>query len=858
MAEINDALERFFSNAKEPILFAGAGVSARANVLTWEPLLDFLKEWIRSRDPHTANIMAEYIREKDLITAADYFFLSKRVPDNERLNALVEQLNRYDPKKLHSLIKLPFRSFVTTNFDRCLLDAYAAVNQKAPLDFRRGDESFKQVQWCAEPFVARIHGGIELAPSIVLTSKHFESLTVDPSYQDILTHIFTRKNVLFLGCSFADPAVRAVFEQINKQYGATPPGLHMALIANEVDSEFIGRLNRMRVETVRYDPSNRHMEMWDAIDKFSEKLSPLVPIEAKAVDNSAAPFAAAKHYLASCYARVKLSAKLLPLREAVVEGMVSTIIQSHSPKGVAKDTITMEIHRQLGINIDDAKQLVEMAINQLTEEKLCRKHKTGTDLKIAWAGETDDANKLDQALDILVKNAVDRAVVQEGLRPKRDLTESLRNFFREMILQRGWDLGAAFASKRAPEEVDVGKLLHKSCLFLSLAEIDSLKRVCNQMLANPTDSESLILSELGRASFALELAIQSPRNTLFHSSVLPEKVYLDANVLMPALTYGHPFHDVYQSTIERLRLAATQSVGHVNVIVYYGFLNEIVSHRRLAIEEFEGWGDAFRDGIIKEAIYYGTSNMNVFVGAYANVAQTESDLDFLEFLNKYAPYSTEKELAQWVRRHGITVHENNIMRGSEYASISLELQKAYADDLASGKAMRLIEHDAVQLSALFLDREQSKRSLLVTADKRLRAMVAKGKYKCLVENMVSNIGLAQMIDLLVGNPGEARGLSKMIWAAKSSSKAEEIRQYLVTLALREYDEAMAMEMPKVVEQIAEETVSEANRLGLKMDTDNSKDRQNFIQFVGTFENKFFSAIREQIERRQSQQSTPPA
>ena len=852
MTTINDTLTRFFATATEPILFAGAGVSARAGVLTWGPLLDRLKEWIRSRDAQTANIMAEYIHEQDLITAADYFFLSKRVPDGERLKALVEHLSRYKQKELLPLVRLPFHGFVTTNFDRCLLDAYAAANGKAALDFRRGDESFKQVQWCTDPFVARIHGGTELPTSIVLTSKDFETLSGDSVYLDVLVHLFTRKNVLFLGCSFADPAVRAVFEHINKQYGPTPPGLHMALIPDDVDHEFIQRLNRMNVDAIRYDAADHHRAVWEAIDTYCSKSSSPIASNAALAETAIAPFAAAKRYLASCYARVRLSGRLHPLREAVVEGMVSSIIQSYAPKAVAEGDVINAVHRELGIQIDAARELVGVAIGRLIEERLCRGHKEGGSRKIAWSGEADDSNKLDLALNVLVESAVDRAVVQEGLHPKRDLTESLKNFFREMVLQRGWDLGAAFASNKALEEINISKLLHQTCPFLSLTEVESLKRVCNKMLATPTEAEAKVLAELGRASFALELAIQCPRNTLFHSSVLPQKVYLDANVLMPALTYGHPYHDVYRSTIERLRQAAAQSAGHVHIIASYGFLNEIVSHRRLAIEEVEGWGQNFREGIIKEALYYGTANMNVFVGAYANVAQTEKDLEFSDFLSRYAPYSTEKELAQWMRQRGVIVQSDNQMRGSEYASISHELQKAYSADLASGKSVRLIEHDAVQISSLHSDQQQNKRSIFVTADKRLREMVARGKYKFLVEHMVSNIGLTQMIDLLVGNPGESRGLANMLWTAKSSTKTEEVRQYLVALALQEYDDAMAMEMPAVVEQIAEEAVAEAERLGLRLDTDDASDRRRFLQFVGTFEDKFFGAIRERIERREGQ------
>ena len=848
------ALTRYFEKSENPILFAGAGVSARAEVLTWGPLLDRLKEWIRPRDAQTANFVGEYIHEQDLITAADYFFLSKRIPDGERLSAIVAHLSTGKPKALTPLVRLPFHGFVTTNYDRCLLDAYAGAYGKAPLDFRRGDNSFSQVLWCSDPFVARIHGASELPTSIVLTSTHFGGLAQDSHYHDVLVNLFTRKNVLFLGCSFADPAIRAVFEHINKQYGPTPPGLHTALIPEDVEHEFITRLGRMNVDTIRYDPSNHHRAVWEAIESF-QAASQAKVVAAVAPESSPPPFSAAKRYLASCYARVRLSGSVHPLREAVVEGVVSSIVQSHAPKAASENDVVATVHRELGITIATAKDLVEEAVVRLCDEKLCLRHKEKAGgRKVAWTGKTDDVNSLDIALDVLVRSAVDRAYVQEGLRATRDLNESLRTFFREMVLQRGWDLGAAFAAHRSPAELDIGRLIHASCPFLSLGEIDALKRVCVGMLTSPSELEAKVLAELGRASFALEMAIQCPRTTLFHSTVLPEKVYLDANVLMPALTYGHKFHNIYKNTIERLRQATLQSGSHLHVIAYYGFLNEVVSHRRIAINEMEEWGDEFHSGIVKEALYYGTANMNVYVGAYANAVQTEKNMSFSDFLNRYAPYTTEKELAQWVRKHGIAVQSTNEIRGTEFPNISLELQKAYATALASGKLAQLIEHDAVQISALYADRKARRRSVLVTADKRLREMVGKGAYKALTDHMISNVGLTQMIDLLVGNPDESRALASMLWTARASTRTEEVRQYLVTLALREYDDAMAMEMPKVVEKIAEEVVDEVERQGLRTDTDKIADRRKFLQLVGTFEEKFFEKMKGAIEARESRRS----
>lgn len=854
METVTEALERYFKNSTDPIVFTGAGVSARAGVPTWGTLLTRLQEWLRSRDALTANQMAEYIHMQDFLTAADYFFLTKRVPDGEKFKILVDYLSDYESKALLPLIRLPFKGMVTTNFDRCLNDTYALAYGKTALDFRRGDVSFKQVQWSNQPFVARIHGGTEYAPSIILTSAHFQEVAQDDLYKDILVNLFTRKNVLFVGCSFTDPAVRAVFDIVHKQYGATPPGLHMALIPEGGDNDFITQLNRMNVEVVRYSPEDKHQALWDAIASCSGDKQP-TQVNSKTSASPISPFTAVKRYLASCYARVRLSGRLHPLREAIVEGVVSSIVQSHSSKGIPEDSISNLVHRELGIDVESTSSLVQVALERLADEKLCRRHNDGEVKKVTWIGKTDDANTLDSAVDLLVKSAFNRAVVQEGLRPMQEVQDALKNFFKDLILQRGWDLGASYASNSVPEGVDIQKLLYQSCTFLSHKEIESLNRVCLALLSEPTEEEAKILTALGQASFALELVIQCPRNTLFHSNVLPQTIYLDANVLMPAITYGHPYFDIYTETINRLRKAASQSSGALRIVCYYGYLNEIVSHRRLAIDEVNKWGEDFRVGIVNQAVYYGTTNMNVFVGAYANLLQRQKDLEFAAFLQQYAPYTTEQELSEWLKKQGIQVQRNTEMKTSEFAAISLDLQKSYATAIAAGKDMQLIEHDAVQLSTLHRDRISGRRSILVTADKRLRDMVSKGQYKDISECMLSNVGLTQLINLLIGGDGDARGLSRLLWSAKASSKTEEVRHYLVMQALREYDEAMAMEMHQVVDKIAEDIVSEANRLGVITDSDDPNNRRKFLKFIGEFENKFFEAIREKIELRQKQSDT---
>jgi hypothetical protein len=165
------------------------------------------------------------------------------------------------------------------------------------------------------------------------------------------------------------------------------------------------------------------------------------------------------------------------------------------------------------------------------------------------------------------------------------------------------------------------------------------------------------------------------------------------------------------------------------------------------------------------------------------------------------------------------------------------------------KDARLVRHDAIQLAALSEDSKLGIKSLFVSADKRLRDVISGSTFSGLASSMVSHVGLTQLIDLLVGNPVESQGLSRILWAGKLSDKTEQIRNYLVDIALDEYDDAMAMEMNNVVDTIAEDIVIEAENEGIEIPPHNSNDESKLRKILGSYENKFFSVMRELIEKR---------
>ena len=129
------------------------------------------------------------------------------------------------------------------------------------------------------------------------------------------------------------------------------------------------------------------------------------------------------------------------------------------------------------------------------------------------------------------------------------------------------------------------------------------------------EKESEILALLGRVSFALQIIFNKPNDLIAHFSLLPKVIYLDFIALMPAIVYGHPFQRVYSDAIERLVAACNNAGIPVLIAVAEAFLNEIVFHRKLAVDEVNEMELDDSENLYEHIQLHGASS-NVFIHAY--------------------------------------------------------------------------------------------------------------------------------------------------------------------------------------------------------------------------------------------------
>ena len=841
-----EALNKFFDSSTEPVLFTGAGVSVKAGLPTWKSLIETLASGIRPRDPVTADIMLSKVGKGALTTAVDYFMLSDEMNTGDKYRLISDTLSKYDHNAILNVAKLPFKGCLTTNFDESILQAIGRSREKSPRDYKYGDSSFKQAQWEKNLFVARIHGAVENPEAIVLSDKQFENLLRDEAYLELLRTCFSQRNVLFLGFSFYDPAIRHVFSELEKKFGSSTPGRHLAILPDNIESEFIQKAHNLNIDVVRYSSTDHHKELWEALERFHTK-----PIAVVTPPKDPSPFSFTKQFLAACYARSHAGSQRA-LREAVAEGVISAFLQECMPQSIEKSALYEKMRITLGVKSDDVPYLVDTAVASLADSRLCSYQPDGS---VIWTDSSEGDAPLNDALARLVESTVSRAFVSEKWEVPENVKTVIERFFDGIVNNRGWDLGAAFSAGRVPEAISVESLVNECAHDIFAYDKERLLRICQDLFAHPTVEEAEILSELGRVSFAIELAFKSPSSVLLNKAILPRRIYFDASVILPIIAEGHAYTQLYKDAISRLTQASSSAAVTLRLFVAEVYLNEIISHKIKAETYYREAGDDFYKIAINDAIYSGSTNTNVFVAGYANwVTNNKIEITFPEYLEKFAPFNTEAKLKAWLTKKGFEVA--SAAKGQIYADLYSIMEKYYVQSLVYGKTPLLIEHDAVQVATLVTEVQRGERSIFVTADRQLRQILTDTKYETSTEFMISHVGLIQFIEIMLGGVRQGVGLTKLLWSSKVSERAHAVRSYFTSKALDKYDAGLLMSMPDVVEDFSEHAVSELKRNDDDLDSEDPAKRVRAFRALGMLETQYFDKMKAAMNKERQFEAEP--
>lgn len=778
-------------------LFCGAGVGCQAGLPDWRTYLEAVAADLRQFEPLAYQLVMSQIRNGNFDGAIDIYRAVPDIPIAELHRALRQPLASYNAQKLEPLFCLPTKKIFTTNFDRSIHDAYAKKYGRSIVDFTGTGGAANSALFNHEDFIVRLHGSVDNPSSIKISWNDFNSLLASDTYKAYLSELFAQFSMIFLGYSFLDPAAKTVLKAL-QIYATHRRDWHIALLADDASADLARELKAAGVEILRYPSTQNHGALWAA-------LASLCADPIKRIGRSGSittQFDELVRYLAVAYTNMVMRDEIQPLTIEAIESIM--ISQLREKGGTASINELIEIvGAEVPLPKPDVRHfIVQTILHQQDSFKLSG---DGDAAQVSLG--TVEENRFSEALTSLIDRVIIRARENRGFEISG---EKQREFIARMLelifVSRAWDIGGAFASNDIPPRMDVyryGLKIVETHQVPTVFGFDEILKAIDSLIQQPNDAEASTLALIGRAAFATELVRRAPRTALLLTRVLPDYVYLDTNVIMPAIVEGHPRKDIYWNAIKQATNASARAFGSGTVCVYEGYLNEVVHHRRLALEDFGSGGAGWLENLLIEMELTGLTNLNCFIAGYLGSGSVAAGASFEAYLSRAAPYTSEKQLAQWLEKSNIKVIRNDDLTdytSAVYADVLYILEKRLSSALRVGY---VVAHDARQISLLVRDLEAGKKSLFVTADRGLIGALSDPLLIDVAGAVVSDIGFVQLAELMVGHRFDDSGYGRLYWSSIRSLDENRISDVLLSRALVTYQDVARDTLSKLADRVAD-------------------------------------------------------
>lgn len=296
----------------EAVLIVGAGSSMRAGYVSLDNLLEKLEDLsqglCKGFEPNTKK------REDDPIAYAEDIksYIRETTGDLDRYNALMYDLFKAKTASVDdfhkTLVSLPFRGILTTNYDIVLEAALGAVEPEFAIDNSLvvEDQSAGRVDEFLMAMnndskvprrVAHLHGKYDLARSTILSTRDYKraygSDTNVNEYKrkderklcsQLLWAVFATRRVVFIGSSMEDHYLEKMLADVSSALWRWNKSFHFAImsISPECAKKSKDKADKLKseygIDTVFYDNSDgSHLRLQHIVAEMAKSCGIEIP-----------------------------------------------------------------------------------------------------------------------------------------------------------------------------------------------------------------------------------------------------------------------------------------------------------------------------------------------------------------------------------------------------------------------------------------------------------------------------------------------------------------------------------------------------------------------------------------------------
>lgn len=219
------ALNRFLTEYPDALndgvgaIFVGAGVSMAAGYPSWS---DLLRDIAVELEVDSKNV-------PDLAALAQWS-IQENGGSTRVLSVIKKEIgpDKAVPDTVQVIARLPVRHIWTTNYDRLVERAFAAISR--PLDPISGPTDLALRPTPGATLLYKMHGSIDRLDDVFISTDHYELFrSKRGQYLPLFQAHLTSMSMLFIGISFTDPNIRHVLSLIRESFTEYPPE-HFAIV----------------------------------------------------------------------------------------------------------------------------------------------------------------------------------------------------------------------------------------------------------------------------------------------------------------------------------------------------------------------------------------------------------------------------------------------------------------------------------------------------------------------------------------------------------------------------------------------------------------------------------------------------
>jgi len=272
------------------VAFVGSGPSIDAGLVSWSGLLELMAKEAK-QDMTTIEFasVSRHISDRKYLIVAD--FLRAKMTENQFVELLEDHFLKKTPSILHqTIVSLPFRGIITTNYDLLLSEADGSRMFDHPFAW----QDLAIPRKISTPFILHAHGMANNSETIVLSTSDYDRIRLDQradKFWRIIQNIFSTYRILFIGYSLSDLDFELFLAELRYIFRGQMRDQFILITHKEDDMDPVRihelRRNGLRPIYISDDPTiSKAMLNWlNKLKKKIEERDEIVPVIETSNDN---------------------------------------------------------------------------------------------------------------------------------------------------------------------------------------------------------------------------------------------------------------------------------------------------------------------------------------------------------------------------------------------------------------------------------------------------------------------------------------------------------------------------------------------------------------------------------------------